>query len=311
MNPTENKVEQAIAGLDDTLQPLNKDDPKAADDKIEPKVEEKTSDKPADPTVKDTPPPKADDDEAEGYLADEAGGELGQPSPSPTDATPPPPAGNLTPEQQFIYDNLPTLSVRGKDGHMYNVKVDTELPESFDFASKADERSFYRDLTAQELNARELRNQFMQSANAQQAANFEERENESIRQDVADLQREGVMPRFKLKVEDPKFDGDPAAKQMQEILDVMTDRNEQYLKEFQQGRSYRHIGFKEAYDVWAKTSKEGKAHTEQQKEDRERKGIADKVTSRPGLAQAELAKPVVRSGTSTRDLMARIDAMDI
>lgn len=304
MNPTEDKVEQAIAGLDDKLEPTNPDAPA--------KEEPKTDDKPESPASKDTPPPKKDDDEAEGYLADEAGDEPPEPSkPTTPDATPPAPTGNLTPEQQFIYDNLPTISTRGADGRVYNVKVDTELPEDFDFANKLEERTFYRNLTAQELNARELRNQFMQSSQSQQATDFEQRENESIRQDVADLQREGAMPKFKLKVDDPKFNDDPAAKQMQEILDVMSERNDQYLQEFQQGRSYRHIGFKEAYDVWAKTSKEGKAHTEQQKEDRERKGIADKVTSRPGLSVSEMPKPIVRSGTSTRDLMARIDAMDI
>lgn len=303
MNPTEDKVAQALDKLDDNLQSLEgKETPPKEDAKPEPPAAEEPK----------TPEKATNPEQEEGYLADETGDEPDEPrQPSVPDATPPPATGNLTPEQQYIYDNLPTINVRGADGRVYSVKVDTELPESFDFASKAEERSFYRDLTAQELNARELRNQFMQTANAQQATQFEERENESIRQDVADLQREGALPKFKLKVDDPKFNDDPAAKQMQEILDVMSERNEQYLQEFQQGRAYRHIGFKEAYDVWAKTSKEGKAHTEQQQEDKQRRSLADKVTTRPGLSVSEMPKPIVRSGTSTRDLMARIDALDI
>lgn len=300
MNPTENKVAQALDKLDDNLNPVEGTDPPKADDKPEPPAPKE----PQTPEAKDKP------GEEEGYLADD--GDSEEPSkPAERDPQEQTKPGNLNPEQQYIYDNLPAIGVRGADGRMYSVKVDTELPEDFDFVSKAEERAFYRNLSAQEINARELRSQFQQSAQSLQTQEFEARENESIRQDVADLQREGQMPRFKLKVDDPKFDTDPAAKQMQEVLDVMAERNEQYLKEYQQGRAYRHIGFNEAFSIWQRTSDTGKQQTQQRSEDKERKNVANKTRSGQGLTSAELSKPVVRSGTSTRDLMARIDAMDL
>ncbi len=301
MNPTEDKVAQALDKLDDNLNPIEgKEAPPKSDEKPEPPAAEESK----------TPEEKDKSGKEEGYLADEGADETDKPSEDTREIEPPKP-GALTPEQQYIYDNLPAIGVRGADGRIYTVKVDTELPDDFDFASKAEERAFNRNISAQEINARELRSQFQQSAQAVQTQEFETRENESIRQDVADLQREGLMPRFKLKVDDPKFETDPAAKQMQEVLDVMTERNEQYLKEYQQGRSYRHIGFSEAYSIWQRTSDTGKQQSQQKREDQERKQVADKSRSGQGLTSAELAKPVVRSGTRTSDILARIDAMDI
>lgn len=304
MNPTDTKVAEALDKLDDDLNPIedSKDTPPKADDKPEPPATEE----PKTPQATDKP------DQEEGYLADE-GDDQDEPDlpPAPRKPEESAKASNLTPEQQYIYDNLPTISVRGADNRVYNVKVDTELPEDFDFATKAEERTFYRNLSAQELNARELQGQFNQTAQAQQAQDFEARENESIRQDVADLQREGLMPRFKVKVTDPKFDTDPATKQMQEVLDVMSERNEQYLKEYQQGRAYRHIGFSEAFRLWERTSDTGKQQSQQRTEDGERKRVADRTKSSQGLSATELTKPVVRSGTRTQDILARIDAMDI
>lgn len=302
MNPTEDRVEQALDKLTDDLQPKE-----GTEEKPVAPVADEESEPPA-PKEPKTPEAPVEDDEEEGYLADDGAREPGN---KDDDTTPPAPAtSNLTPEQQYIYDNLPSITVRGADGRTYNVKVDTELPDTFDFASKAEERAFNRNIAAQEYNARELQGRFNQSAQAQSAQDFEAKENESIRQDVADLQREGLMPRFKVKVEDPKFDADPAAKQMQEVLDIMSERNEQYLKEFQQGRSYRHIGFTEAFHMWERTSDTGKQQTQQKAEDKERKGIADKTTSRQGLSSSQLAKPVVPSGTRTSDILAHIDAME-
>jgi hypothetical protein len=127
---------------------------------------------------------------------------------------------------------------------------------------------------------------------------------------VAELQKDGLFPKFKIQPGQKGFDDDPAAQQMAEVLEIQTKTNDQYMKEYQQGRPYKHIGFKEAFDDWQKLNDGKKQQTAQKEEDTERKGIADKVGTNRGMAASKIVKPTVRSGTTMRDIMNRIDNGD-
>jgi hypothetical protein len=95
----------------------------------------------------------------------------------------------------------------------------------------------------------------------------------------------------------------------------MSQRNETYLKQYEQGRPYKHIGFSEAFEIWERQSPERqaakKADDDQAAEDKARreKG-AERGESNRGMNPNNVVKPTVKSGTTTRDILARIDADD-
>lgn len=287
------------------------DDSKGSDDK--PKYD-KDGNKVTDEEVKETDD-KKDDKKEDEFTADDGleVEEVVAPQAPPTDA-----AGVQlsTAEQKFIVDNIgEPLIIRGirgtgDDAKEVELKVfdPGQIPKDFQFASQGDllsaQTAFYR----LEQKAQTLLGNFRQQQSQTQSQDFEVRENEGIKQDIAELQKDGDFPKFKIQPGQKGFDDDPAAKQMAEVLDVMTKRNDQYLKEYQQGRPYKHIGFREAFDIHSKTADTKKKTDDQKVEDDERKEIANKVGTARGLSASKVVKPTVKSGMTTRDFLNRLDA---
>lgn len=215
----------------------------------------------------------------------------------------------LNTEQQFIYDGLPTLSVLGKDGKTYEVKVPNELPADFEFANARDAANFNASIASQELKANNLQNQFRTEAANKSAEEFATREDRAITEDIASLQKSGDIPNFKKQPSDPDFDNDPTAKQVTEIVDFMNKKNADYLKRNQAGQAYRHIGFEEAFYLYRRENPEKARSAEQQAEDTQRKEVARNGGSKGTQAEKTTRAPM-RTGTSTRDLYAMIDNME-
>lgn len=314
MSATDDALAKAQAKLDENV----KDEPK--NDKEEPKPKEEAKKVDEKTTVGDKKPEKTDEkvddkttevketEDDEGYVADEIATEEDEPEPPQRDESPKP--AGLNDEQKYIYNNLPEIVTYDKDGKQVAVKTYTELPKDFDFLDKATERAFLFNMNAQELNARDLQRQFQEQSQSKNAEDFEERENLGIKSDIAELQKAGELPKFKTQPNDPKFDSDPATEEAQKVLDYMNTRNEQYLKEYQQGRPYRHIGFREAFYMYKRDNPgEIKSRAEHQ-EDKERAKVAEEMRDNVGLSSKELVKPAVRSGTTTRDILNKIDNME-
>lgn len=228
-------------------------------------------------------------------------------------------------EQKYIVDNIgEPIVLNGyrldKDGNQveYQVKAyaSTQLPRDFKFTSDADALQAQQAFNSLEQKANNLLQQKRQEDSRQVSADFERRENESIRSDVADLQREGRMPKFRVKPGEVGFDEDPAAQVMDEVLKIMADKNAKYLEDYNtKGRSYRHIGFEQAFDIYERTSPARKAAREadakQAQEDAARKSKAERGDSNRGDVPKNIMKATVAPGTTTRDLMAMIDAEEI
>lgn len=217
-----------------------------------------------------------DGGEPEGYVAD-AEDEDGEGEPSEPEKKEP---SNLSPDLQYVVDNLPVLSVRGKTGEngavkTFQVKAAGQLPEDFEFASKREELLFTQALAGQELKAHQLQSQFYQNQQSKAASEFTEKENKDIRRDIGALQREGKLNRFKLQPNDPKFTEDPAVKQAQDVIDFMNQRNTEYLEAANKGGVLYHLSFKDAYNLMQQQAP-SKAPTKQQQEDRERKDVTRK-----------------------------------
>lgn len=338
MNSASQIADQAIAKMEaeengvvvDDDKKGNQDD-KSTETKEEPKkgAEDDKSgkpgtgkdDKPADDKGASKDDSKKDDDDEEGkFTADDAVEVEDKPTnpQAPTDN-----AGIvLSPqEQKFIADNIgePIIirGVRGEGDNAKQVEIKAyspnDIPDDFKFANDRELVAAQNGFQALESKAGQLLGNYRQNQSQQAASDFEKRENEGIRADVADLQKDGKFPKFKVQPGQPGFDDDPAAKQMSEVLKIMADKNETYLKQYEQGRPYKHIGFAEAHDIWESQNPDRqaakKADDDQKKEDQERGKAAEDTRSNRGTQSPyNIRKPTVTSGTTTRDILARIDA---
>jgi len=242
-----------------------------------------------------------------GYVADEVGDE-DEPSGSAAKLDPKktetPPETTLSPELQYVVDRLPVLSVRGKD-RTYQVKAAGQLPEDFEFASKHEELVFNQALAAQEFKAQQLLNEFNQNKQQETFREYSEKENEDIRHDIGDLQREGELPRFQYLPSDKRFNDDPAVKAVQTVMDYMQEKNDAYAKA---NRPYR-ITFRDAYDQLQKQiAKESPDNSAQAKEDKERAEVSRRTGA--GRTTNNTPAPKARVARSMEDLLSRIDNYD-
>lgn len=249
----------------------------------------------------------SDDDttEDDGYVIDDEEEEKPKEVEQPKETQP----SNLNPEQKYIYDNLPTLSVTGKDGKRYDVKVPNELPDDFEYANAREQANFTSAVASQEIKANTLQNQYQTQASDKSAEEFATREDKAITDDIASLQKLGDIPTFKKKPSDPDFDSDPTAVLIDNVREFMDKRNDDFLKRYNAGQAYRHIGFEEAFYAYRRANPETTRSTEQQAEDKQRKEVGRNVSSK-GTKATGTKRPQVRSGMQTRDLYAMIDNMD-
>lgn len=241
--------------------------------------------------------------EDSGYVADEEdGGEPTEPV-TPTKTEEPIPSG-LTPDLQYVVDRLPVLSVRGKD-RTYQVKAAGQLPEDFEFASKREELIFNQSLAAQELKADKLLAEYNNNQQQETYRKYSDQENADIRHDIGDLQRENELPKFQYLSTDPKFNDDPAVKAVQEVMDYMNEKNQDYINK---SKPYR-ITFRDAYQQMVRQiQKETPTDTKQKKEDTERKNVSRSTSQGRSASSAPVSKPVV--SRNMEELMAKLDNMD-
>jgi hypothetical protein len=299
MSATDDALAKATDGLGDDLKPI---DPNA--------VEKPKEEAPEDPAKQEPETPEEGKNPKEdGFTANELDEPAVEEPEEPVKPVEPSPINTegMDPETKYIVDNLPFMTARIKDGKgikEVQVKSWTQLPEDVEFASKRDELAFTNALTAQENRALSLQAKFQQDQQTTQSQEFEEKINTMIREDVAELQKEGEIPKFKTKMDDPDFDKDPATQEVQKVLDYMEERNKQYLAEYQQGRPFKQLGFREAFYLYQRTEAPKNA---QRQEDQERKELAERLTGNRGLASAEMKKPTVRPGTRIEDILNRID----
>jgi hypothetical protein len=342
------EAEEAGIVVDDDKKPKEgaADDGKATEDDKAGKPKSGEDGKPAGDAADDKPkydkdgkrieaPAKGDEDEkpeldkdgkpvekpkAGEFTADDAL-EVDAPKPA-TPAAPTDAAGiQLSPaESKHIVDNIgePVVirGVRGEGDNAKEVEIKAygpnDIPADFKFANDQQRTAASTAFYGIEQKANKLLGEFRQNQSNTAAQDFERRENEGIRGDVADLQKEGRFPKFTVRPGETGFDDSPEAKQMAEVLGVMSERNATYLAQYNQGRPYKHIGFTEAFDIWERqkgtAAATAKKDDDQKKEDDERKERgAEKGSANRGMNPGKLVKPTVRAGTTTRDILNRIE----
>lgn len=214
----------------------------------------------------------------------------------------------LPPVAKYILENLPDIQVLGHSGEskdkVFHVKRVEDLPSDFDFASKMDEMKFNASIAAQELNARELYAKYQQQEQTNQYQEYLNKEAVEVQQDIDALQKEGILPKFQYKSDDPKFDSDPAVKEANEVYDLFKKTNDTYIKA---GKTYR-ISYRDAADKYyaynARNKKPAATPTPVQKE---RTEAASKVGASQG---ADPGKQRVKMppGSTQRDVLKLYNA---
>ena len=312
-------LEAKLDGLDDNLLPKDQVNEDKKDEPAKPKEEPKKDDK-ADEAAKDDEPKEDSDksadtegdaevsdegEEDEGYAIDD-GEEDDKPEdkkPTETSETTPD-KSQLSPEQQYIIDNIQPITVKGTVGddkvQEFKVYSPEQLPDGFKYLDDKGSATANKAFSMLESKAIELQNDFRSQESTKSAQAFKEAEDTADRADIGKLQRDGELPKFKLEVDDPKFATDPATVQIQEILDFKDKKNAEYLEAANAGRPYKHIGFEEAYLMYKRENPA--SDPAQDKEDAERKALSKRTRNTVGDKSVEDNKPRVHSGMGSMDL---------
>lgn len=302
MNPTDVKLDEVLADKDDNLEVIATEEKPKAEDGSD---VESTEDGDNGVEEAGTKPDDSEESEGDGFTANEYEEEKPEAEPEK-----PAEAPQLNPELKYIVDNLPLVSVRiMQDGQPKEVQIKsfTQLPADVEFASPRDALAFQNAMTAQEIKAQQLQGEFRQRQQATQTSEFEARENAAIREDITELQNAKLLPTFKVKPDEAGFESDPAAKEVQSVLDFMNGKNQEYLTKYNNGGAYRHIGFAEAYYMMPKTQERNANREAQKTEDADRKKVAGRVSGSTGLTNTNPTAPRVRRGMSLDEIVERAE----
>ena len=215
---------------------------------------------------------KQDEEEVEGYYADEALEEEEE-QPDLPDGTKP-----KTPQEQlaaYVYDELQPITVVGTSGGKtvrLTVKMAEELPDDFEFNSAKDQASFNQATAAQAISARNLADTYLNTQQQQEAQAFTARERRDIANDIAKLQREGLIPTFTPGM---SVDEDPRAEVAREVLKFYEAEKTKRLEAANANqRLYYPPSFEDAYYLWK--SRNNQTGERQKAEDKERKEIINR-----------------------------------
>lgn len=319
------KLAAKLDSLDDHLEPIEKDlheDAGKSKSKEEPKEDPEKEEPVEEPGEEEEPEagdgeepgegeaePAGDGDDDEGYTIDEGDEEVAEDPKvpeSPKDQGEPD-TRQLNPEQKYILDNIQPIKVRGYVGDSdkieeFDVYAPEYLPQGFKFVDEREMQIASRAFSQLEQRAVQLQNDWRTQETQKQTEDFKRREDTADRQDIATLQRDGKIPRFKADPNSAAFEKDPGVQLVQEVLDFKEAQNKKYMDEYNAGRPYKHIGFDEAFRMYQRDNPT-KSNPRQTKEDQERTSMAKRTSKSNGSStQPDRPKARAHSGMSTFDL---------
>ncbi len=211
---------------------------------------------------------------------------------------------------KYVLERLPDIRVLGHVGEgkdkVIAIKTYTQLPRDFEFASKADEREYYAQMSAQELRANKLVDEYNGKQDEIKNQEFQTKDAEDVQADVERLQKAGIVPKFKYEPDDEKFDSDPAVIEANEIYALRQKINQQYYKD---GRNY-FISYEDAahrYYAEKNRTKTPEGKEPPPKTNAEREAAAKKVSSPQGADPGKQARRMP-PGSTMRDVVRLYNA---
>ncbi len=253
--------------------------------------------------------PQDDEEASEDEQDDEVEDDDYITNPPEEDVKPPETTAPVTPtdEGKYILDGLQKIAVRivAADDSIKTVEVYGwgDLPRDMKgFPTPYEQGVFQSAVTAQELKARELQGEFRQKQANEQTQEFERRENHAIADDLTELRQEGLFPKFKGKPGTKEFEQSDGGKEFDRVVSFMNDRNDRYLAASKKGKAYRHIGFREAFDMLH--GPDPKAT--EKAEDTARRKVAKKLVSAKGTS-ATKQRSTPRRVNNLTDLISEFE----
>ena len=178
---------------------------------------------------------------------------------------------NTPKNNKIVYNSLPIITARGKNGTSVNVKLPTQLPDGFEFA---DEKARVEFQTAMAEQGRRSDNMLVALDNRDKQIQNAEAQRNFARQTIAEvaaLQKSGDLPTPKAKPNTPEFKEDPAVK----ILDGVVGLRDQKMAEgYRLSMADATVLFKSQHPELFQPK-----NTYNEKADKERAGVARKVAT--------------------------------
>lgn len=130
----------------------------------------------------------------------------------------------------YAYENMPAITVQGKEGlkgevKTYTVKTADDLPADFRFANQVEQAKFSSSLQQNMNIASELIAEANQHNEGRVAQNARREVLVSQKNEVDQLITSGKLPAITAKPTDPNFMQDPGAIRAQQVLDHMKEVN--------------------------------------------------------------------------------------
>lgn len=128
---------------------------------------------------------------------------------------------DMKPWQQFVYQQLPYLEARAKDGSVLRIKTDEQVPDDFDWISERAKNQFYnKDIPAQSIRAEKLGDNIQNQARQQQRQQEQQQEANMVVKGINELSKQGIVPQITAEPGTPEFDKDPGVVRANQILQL-------------------------------------------------------------------------------------------
>ena len=185
-------------------------------------------------------------------------------------------------ESKYVLERLQKIPVRIINGKDKEETVEVygygDLPRDYKGIATPYEAGLFQTAVTNLLNrVSQLQNEYRQTQNQKLTDDYNKRENRTIAEDLQTLRREGLFPHFKGAPGTREFDESEGAKEFDKVVAFMNERNEEYGRQANSGRAYKHIGFYEAYELLHPGQREAET-----KENKARRGVARKLKSAQG-----------------------------
>lgn len=133
----------------------------------------------------------------------------------------------MTEEGKYIYNQLPYLTIRGKDG-ILRVKSDEQIPPDFEWADEAEKTQFYsKELPAQVYRAEQLNAQVTKAVEDYNRELERQREAQTIVQGVEKLQASGILPKIPGERGSKEYEGSTELAYVNNVLGLWEQHHRQ------------------------------------------------------------------------------------
>ncbi len=208
-----------------------------------------------------------------------------------------------TGEERYLYARISPAVITGEGGKQILVYGPESIPKDFKFIDEADMTRAQNEFARIGREAKYYHDEYQEKQTKSKEQEFAQQKAESDLSDIAEMQEEGLIPRFNKSASLDDLNDDPVAELVDTILGLEEDMNRAY----KENGSQRVVGFKEAYNEFMrinpdvkeaiKKDREGTkdTDTELEEEDNERMQIARRTNSSKSISSSS-------NGTDTKKL---------